>query len=105
MTLHDLFASLETRIQDADQAELPAFIGRLAQLQATAQLRIVTGQESAKGGKDDLLEIPEVAQRLKVSTYRAYQLARQGVLPSIKLGKSVRVKPSALADYLGKRGG
>ena len=42
----------------------------------------------------------EVAKRLKVSDYRAYELARQGTLKSVRLGKSVRVKPSAVDDYL-----
>jgi excisionase family DNA binding protein len=49
---------------------------------------------------DALLTVPEVAQRLKVSTYRAYELCRQGALKSLRLGKAVRVKPSAVAEYL-----
>lgn len=50
--------------------------------------------------EEDLLTIPQVAKRLKVSEYRAYELARQGFLKSIRLGKSVRVKQSALVEYL-----
>jgi excisionase family DNA binding protein len=51
--------------------------------------------------EEDLLTIPQVAKRLKVSDYRAYELARQGFLKSVRLGKSVRVKQSALVEYLG----
>ncbi|NOU09373.1 MAG: helix-turn-helix domain-containing protein [Nitrospira sp.] len=55
--------------------------------------------------EDGLLTIPEVAKRLKVSEYRAYELARQGVLKSVRLGKSVRVKPEDLTYYLAQQGG
>jgi excisionase family DNA binding protein len=50
--------------------------------------------------EEDLLTIPQVAKRLKVSDYRAYELARQGFLKSVRLGKSVRIKQSALVEYL-----
>jgi excisionase family DNA binding protein len=51
------------------------------------------------------LTIPEVAKRLKVSEYRAYELVRQGEIKKTPLGeKSVRVKPSDLAAYLAKQG-
>jgi excisionase family DNA binding protein len=52
----------------------------------------------------DLLTIPEVAKRLSVSEYRAYELARKGILKSVRLGRSVRVKPSAVAVYLSRHG-
>lgn len=58
-----------------------------------------------EGREDELLTIPEVARRLKVSDYRAYELARQGVLKSVRLGKSVRVTASAITDYLARQGG
>lgn len=60
----------------------------------------------AKNGheEDDLLTVPEVAKRLKLSQYRVYELSRQGVLKSVRLGKSVRVRPSAVADYLASQG-
>lgn len=56
------------------------------------------------GQEDLLLTIPQVAERLKISDYRAYELARQGVLKSVRLGKLVRVKSSAVAEYLAKQG-
>lgn len=54
--------------------------------------------------EDLLLTIKEVAKRLKVSEYRAYELARTGVLKSVRLGKSVRVKPSAVDEYIAQHG-
>ena len=54
--------------------------------------------------KDHLLTVPQVAARLKLSPYRTYELCRQGVLKSVRIGRSVRVKPSAVADYLAQQG-
>ncbi len=60
---------------------------------------------SGHGHEDEqLLTIPEVAKRLKVSHYRAYELARQGMLKSVRLGKSVRVKPAAVDEYVAQHG-
>lgn len=54
--------------------------------------------------KDHLLTVPEVAKQLQLSSYRVYELVRQGDLKSVHLGKSVRVTPSAVAVYLAKQG-
>ncbi len=96
-------AALEQAVNSAPAEACPSLIGELERLKALAWGKLVTGTVPANG--DDLLTIPEVAQRLKVSAYRAYELARRGLFPSIRLGKSVRVKPSAVAQFLAKQGG
>ncbi len=53
--------------------------------------------------KDLVLTVPEVAKQLKLSSYRVYELARQGALKSVRLGKSVRVRPAAIAEYLARQ--
>ncbi|MBI3806768.1 MAG: helix-turn-helix domain-containing protein [Nitrospirae bacterium] len=53
---------------------------------------------------EGFLRVPEVATQLNISTYRVYELCRQGALQSVKLGKSVRVKPADLAAYLATQG-
>ena len=53
--------------------------------------------------EEELLTMPVVAHRLKVSTYRAYELARQGVLKSVRLGKSVRVRTADLSAYVAQQ--
>lgn len=58
-----------------------------------------------EGDEDLLMTIPQVAKQLKVSEYRAYELARQGTLKSVRLGKSVRVKPSDVDEYISRQGG
>jgi excisionase family DNA binding protein len=86
-------------VLSAERAQ--ALLIDLVSIQAILFQRALMG--SRDGQEGDLLTIPQVAKRLKVSEYRAYELARQGALPSVRLGKSVRVKPSALADYLEKQ--
>lgn len=54
--------------------------------------------------KKTLLEIPEVAERLSVSRARAYELARNGLLPVVRLGRQLRVDPEQLDEWL-KAGG
>ena len=57
-----------------------------------------------------VLTVPQVAKYLMISPLRAYQLAKDGVIPSIRLGKSVRVPRQALEQMLadaaaGREGG
>lgn len=47
-----------------------------------------------------LLRIPEVALILNISKERAYQLAREGILPVVRLGFQVRVDPTALREWI-----
>jgi len=41
----------------------------------------------------------EVAKRLNIPEGRAYELARQGRIESVKIGKYVRVSRAALEKY------
>ena len=51
-----------------------------------------------------LLRVPEVAVLLRVEPARIYHLIRQGLLPVVRLGRSVRVHPDEL-DRWARRGG
>lgn len=51
-----------------------------------------------------LLTVPEVAPILRVSEARAYELARDGLLPVVRLGRQVRVDPDVLAEWI-RQGG
>lgn len=52
-----------------------------------------------------LLRIPEVAGIIDTSVPRAYELARLGMLPGVvRLGRQIRVNPSALTDWIAKGG-
>lgn len=98
-------ATIERAIDGAHLNEIPTLIGCLAQLQAKAQLKMLARHGAMAPQTEDLLTVPEIAGRLKLSPYRVYELIRQGHLQRVPLpGKSVRVRPSDLAAYLARHG-
>ncbi|MBM3268918.1 MAG: helix-turn-helix domain-containing protein [Candidatus Sericytochromatia bacterium] len=48
-----------------------------------------------------LLTIQEVAERLRVNVGRAHALARDGVIPVVRLGRQVRVDEDRLQAFIG----
>jgi excisionase family DNA binding protein len=57
-----------------------------------------------------VLTVPQVAKYLMISPLRAYQLAKDGVIPCVRFGRSVRVPRQALEQLLadaaaGREGG
>lgn len=50
--------------------------------------------------RDELLEVPRIAEYLRVSDVTVYRWCREGRLPCLKLGNSWRVRRSALVDFL-----
>ena len=51
----------------------------------------------------ELMTMPEVAQVLRVPVSRAYELARNNIIPCVRLGRQVRVDRDALREWA--RGG
>jgi excisionase family DNA binding protein len=49
---------------------------------------------------EKLLKPEEVANLLTISRSFAYQLMQSGQLPTVRLGRSCRVRPKDLAEYL-----
>ena len=47
-----------------------------------------------------LLLVREVAEVLRVPRSRAYELVREGLIPSIRLGRQVRIEESALREWI-----
>ncbi len=47
-----------------------------------------------------LLTVPQVAQILQIARGRAYELVADGQIPSIRLGRSVRVPRTALVGWI-----
>jgi excisionase family DNA binding protein len=47
-----------------------------------------------------LLKADEVAALLTISRSFAYQLMQSGQIPTVRLGRSCRVRPQDLAEYL-----
>lgn len=63
---------------------------------------MLSGQKAAKDRRDGLLTMRQVAERLNVSESRAYELARQGKLAAVRIGKYFSVSADALAEYQAK---
>lgn len=53
--------------------------------------------------REQLLWAHEVAALLRVSRNRAYHLMASGEIPSIRIGRSVRVRPRALNDWIAEQ--
>ena len=47
-----------------------------------------------------MLNVNDVAEILQVSRSHAYSLIRQGEIPSIHIGRSIRVRPADLEEYI-----
>ncbi len=47
-----------------------------------------------------LLTLPQVAKVLQVSERFAYSLAQRGELPTVRMGRSVRVRPADLQWFI-----
>jgi excisionase family DNA binding protein len=50
------------------------------------------------------MKICEVADLLRVPPARAYELAREGVIPTVRIGRQVRVSAAALARWIEEGG-
>ncbi len=47
-----------------------------------------------------LLTVPQVAQLLQLSSRSLWKVVKRGDLPTVRLGRLVRIDPQDLADYL-----
>ena len=48
----------------------------------------------------NILTVNEVAERLRIHPRTAYRLVNNGTIPSIRVGRQIRVSARALDDYL-----
>lgn len=51
-----------------------------------------------------LLRITEVAEMLDVPVARAYEMARNGTLPVVRIGRQVRIDPEKLKEWIDSGG-
>ncbi len=99
-----MVSALDAIVTQLPLSALPTLVGELERLKTMALARIVGERLMTTAQEDALLTMPEVASRLKISKYRAYELARQGILKPIHIGKSVRVEVREVNRYFGQRG-
>ena len=50
--------------------------------------------------QDRLLTIEEAAVRLHISPRHAYALCRRGVIPTVAVGRRVRISPDRLEEFI-----
>lgn len=100
MKYSPILTSLEQAIADATPGECPLLLGELERLKGVAWGRIMAGHmPTLSAEQPDLLTMAEASKRLSIPESRAYELARQGKLPAVRIGKYVRVSAKALAEY------
>ncbi len=92
--------NFEQMIHDAPLPELICMVGLLQ----VRMLERLSQPAPVTPAPEDLLTVADVAKRLHMSAYRVYELVRQRKLKAEHLGKSVRVRPSALTEYVAKQG-
>lgn len=52
-----------------------------------------------------LLTAEETARELRIARRRVFEMIRDGDLPSVKIGKSRRIRRSDLSDYVARLAG
>ena len=102
----DLLMRLEGVLDGLSSSDCARVLGDLERLKAILWSRMVTvscGTTSRQPCTDAmLLTLPQVAKRLAITEGRAYELARQGKVPIVKVGKYVRVESAALDAWIAK---
>ncbi len=59
--------------------------------------------KKSKGNKmETIYTVPEVAEYLKMSKSKMYDLVKREKIPFIKIGRNVRIRQSDLLDWLEK---
>ena len=52
----------------------------------------------------DIVTVGELAKMLKIGRNTAYELVRSGQIPSVKIGRQIRVPKQAVVAYLSQTG-
>ena len=107
MEVCTLIASLEEAIAQGKVMDVPGLLGELERLKAMLWSRVLTVSCRAMSHQLPdtamLLTLPQVAMRLAIPDGRAYELARQGQLPIVRVGKYIRVSLAELETWVGQQ--
>ena len=95
-------AALDVAVRDAEPQELFALAGELQgkAIVATRPTPPPPVEPPSAGDEDPLLTMPEVARRLGVSEAKAREMGRRREIPTVGVGRRVRVRRSALERWL-----
>lgn len=64
----------------------------------------VPGVQSRKGARPRMLRCKAVAEMLDLPEQRVYILAREGVLPHVKVGRAIRFNEAELEEWIAAGG-
>jgi excisionase family DNA binding protein len=53
---------------------------------------------------DRLLTVKEASDLLRLNIFSVYEMARNGILPSVRFGRAIRFRPDALDAWTGAGG-
>jgi len=68
---------------------------------AASQLTLAHAILSRQHARDEIaLTVAEVAERLKVSTKKIYQMVAAGEIPHSRVGDQIRISPATLEDFI-----
>ena len=98
----EAFDHLEHLVGTLPRAEWPRLIGELERLKTQLLLGLVGPNEqdpSEGASQGPLLTIPQVALALSIPRSQAYELARQGKLKCVHIGRYIRVEPMELKNF------
>jgi excisionase family DNA binding protein len=98
--------STPERAENVSHEELPVLLAELTYLQSVLLRRLIETAAAPTVRLDEpdrLLNMGAVAERLGVPTPYARELGRRGELPTLRIGKYVRVRESALLAWLQQR--
>jgi len=84
-------------------AERQATAVKLAGLDAQIVIALAALHQSVVPQDTDLLDAKTAAKRLGISPVYLYELSRQKKIPCVRIGRSVRYKPSDITNYTHRR--
>lgn len=91
-------ATTRFALWDTPNGDIPEVLLHLEALALRLKSKLLSPPQEQPD--DALLTVAQVAERLQMSEYRVYELTRQGRLKCCRLGKSVRVRVSAVNAYV-----
>ena len=103
-----LLEQLERELTAWPSADCTQLLGMLERVRVLAWAKVLgscraSPQALSRDNGGRLLTVPEVAARLTIPEGYAYELARRGVLPVVRLGKYVRVPLAEFEIWVGQQ--
>ena len=88
-------------VGEVPDEQIPLVLGRMMAVGATLLARLASPGMSPPTVVDQLLTAEQVAAQLALPAPRVYEMARQGALPFVRIGKKlVRFEQSAISSWI-----